>query len=924
MLKLYRFPNFLLAGLLLSLGLSLGLSQPAQAQQGSQPGFQSGSATVAGRVATEADEPLVGATVFVKGSYVGASTNSAGDFALRVSADAFPLTLVVSYGGYETQSLTVGSPNERVVATLIPQRALVRQLVVAASRQEENILQAPVTVEKVTAAQVQGLSNPDLMSALARFRGVDANASGLLVNSLSTRGFGSPTSERVVQLVDYLDTQSPSLSFNIGNSLSIADVDVASVEILSGPSSVLYGANAFNGVVAISSRDAFTDPGLTVRLRGGERDYLDGQLRYAQRLGRRLAFKVTGSGLSAREWSAANYDPLQTVQGIGGLNNLATSNLGYNVVNRYGDLPFTYPTDPSNQNYAGPGLAGRTVYLPGFAETDLLADDNKARLYRGSVSVGYLLSDRVKATLEYSRASGSATLQNIDRFRARDFSIDRFRLEVSSPDRWFVRAYQTLDAGNNSYDLTYLGLFLQNVVNPATGASYAQSYVGTYAVAYNLARRGGASDAAALALARQAAASQQLVPGSADYNAQRERLLAESRPGLGARLNPNSYLCDVSGQYNFDLADNLRLVAGGAYREFRLGSAGTFFSDRDGERILNYEYGAYAQLSATLFDEHLRLAAAGRVDNFRNFDTKFSPRLSAVYSLGDKQQHNFRVSFGQAFRSPTQTDQYLAVDLGVITILGNVGQGFQGYSGKLVSDFQSGQLNPANLGSYELNLKRLTPERVSSYEIGYKSQLADRLLLDVSYYRSQYRDFLAAIQFVGNPDGSRPSPTQLFNYAQNPAPRPGDVTRLIQTQYNLTPEVRTQGAVLALTFAANPALNLTGNYALNVLDNSSDEVPFFNTPRHKFNAGAFGNLTKTLGYSLNYRHAEGYRYASAFAVGDLAPYQAVDAQLRLAVPALKTTFELGGTNLFNSTNVQVFGGPQIGRLLYGGLTVSVK
>ncbi len=185
MIKFYHFS----ISALFSLLLSFAVAQPVLAQS---------RATVAGRVATESDEPLVGATVFVKGSYVGSSTNSVGDFVVLVDANAFPLTLLVDYGGYESQSLTVNSPNERVVATLIPQRTLSNQLVMSVSRQEENILQAPVTVEKVTVAQVQGLSNPDLMTALARFRGVDANASGFLVNSLSTRGFGNPTSERVV------------------------------------------------------------------------------------------------------------------------------------------------------------------------------------------------------------------------------------------------------------------------------------------------------------------------------------------------------------------------------------------------------------------------------------------------------------------------------------------------------------------------------------------------------------------------------------------------------------------------------------------------------------------------------------------------------------------------------------------------------
>ncbi len=223
-----------------------------------------------------------------------------------------------------------------------------------------------------------------------------------------------------------------------------------------------------------------------------------------------------------------------------------------------------------------------------------------------------------------------------------------------------------------------------------------------------------------------------------------------------------------------------------------------------------------------------------------------------------------------------------------------------------------------------MNIKRLVPEQVSSYEVGYKGQLADRLQLDVSYYRSRYRDFISAQQFIGNPDGSRPSPFELLTLSQNPIPKPGQRTRFILVQANLEPEVRTQGAVLALTYVAARALNLTGNYALNVLDNSIEEVPFFNTPRHKFNAGAFGSLTKTLGYSFNYRYAEGYRYSSSFATGDLAAAHTIDAQLRLAVPRLKSVFELGGTNLFDNTNVQIFGGPQLGRLLYGGLTVSVN
>ena len=46
--------------------------------------------------------------------------------------------------------------------------------------------------------------------------------------------------------------------------------------------------------------------------------------------------------------------------------------------------------------------------------------------------------------------------------------------------------------------------------------------------------------------------------------------------------------------------------------------------------------------------------------------------------------------------------------------------------------------------------------------------------------------------------------------------------------------------------------------------------------------------------------------------------------MRYAAPKFGTTFELGGSNLLNTNNVQVYGGPQIGRLAYVGVNVTVK
>ena len=811
------------------------------------------------------------------------------------------------------------------MVTLIPDRAAAKQVIMAASREEENILRAPVTVEKVTQTQISQLTQPDLLNSLTKFKGIDVNVNSMLNNSISTRGFNSASSERLIQLVDYVDIQSPSLSAGSGNSLGLPDIDVASVEVLYGPSSALYGANAFNGVVLLNSRDAFTDQGLDVRLRGGQRDYFDGQFRYAQRLGRRLAIKLTGSYLTAKDWIAENYDA-QKPSGLVVVNNPAGSGLGYDAVNRYGDVGFTFSQDPTSPTYGG-ALAGRTVFMPGWTERELIANDGRASLYRVIPSVSYLLTDKVKATLQFERAQGTNTVQSTVRLRAKNFATNQYRFSLEG-DRWFVRAYQTQDFGNGTYNLAYLGGFMQNAIDPATGVSYAAGYFGRYAQAYNQAYyTNGNNDALAQAVAQAAAAPAQLAAGSGTFNTLRTNLKNDDTPGQGARIGASSRLNDVSAQYNFRLPF-VDLIVGGAYREYRLDDSGRLFETKDGKGSRNYEYGGYAQLTKTVLNERLKLAAAGRLDKFKNFGQAFSPRASVVYSLGNDKQHNFRASYSRAFRAPTQYDQYVNIDLSAAVSKGNVGAGYQGYSTALGSDLgriATSTNPPAELAKYAINIAPLRLEQANSFEVGYKGVAGENLVVDLSYYRSYYRDFVVGSQpLIGNTDGSRPTFAQIAAAAPSGFQNAQLPTRVLVVSGNLDLLVRSQGALASVTYTINRALSLNGNYALNVLLNPESEVPFYNTPKHKFNFGASGALTRQLGYSLNYHWAEGHRYYSTFADGTLATYQSFDAQVHYAVPKLKTTFELGGSNLFNTNNVQLYGGPQIGQLVYAGLRVAVK
>lgn len=601
------------------------------------------------------------------------------------------------------------------------------------------------------------------------------------------------------------------------------------------------------------------------------------------------------------------------------------SGLGYDAVNRYGDVGNTFGA-------AGGALAGKTVFMPGWTEREMIDNDYKARLYRLVPSLHYLVTDKIKAMVEFKRASGTTAYQFTNRYRFKDFATNQWRAELKS-DNWYLRAYQTQDFGANTYDLPFTGAFMQTSVDPRSeaGATYAQQYFQAYAVAYNtfLARNPG-NTAGAEAAAQAGAAPYQLAPGSPGFKQARQKVISDPTPGVGSRINPSSLLNDISGQYDFKLKA-VNLIVGAAYRQYRLGSDGLLFSDREGERLLNYEYGGYAQVSKELLRNRLKLTAAGRVDDSKNFKPVFSPRASAVYSLDQAQTHNFRASYNQAYRSPTQQGQYLSLDLARVLLLGNISHGFSGYSTAAAAQLGRSLRNPATaqqqLDAYAVQADRLQPERVSTWELGYKGLLLPNLVVDVNYYNSRYNDFIGQIRVISNIDGSKPTLPQLGAAAVRARPFQSGITRVIQVQANANQEVKASGSAVGLTYTALKAFSLTGNYTLNVLHDENLPESFqtyYNTPRHKFNVGAYGELKKAFNYSVNYRWAQGHLFESPFAAGQLNSYSSLDAQVGYVLPKLHATLQIGGSNLTNARNIQVYGGPQVGRLVYGGILFDLK
>ena len=222
---------------------------------------------VSGRVTDASGQPIIGASVIVRGTTLGVSTDAEGRFTLEVPAPAASQTLEVSYLGYETASIPVGSRTSFAV-TLQESSSEIESVVVTALgiKREEKALS--YNVQQVGAEDITTVKDANFMNSLAgKVAGVTINASSSGVGGATKvvlRGNKSISqSSNALYVIDGI----PMYNFGGGGGTefdsrgateSIADLnpeDIESISVLTGAAAAaLYGSNAANGAVMITTK----------------------------------------------------------------------------------------------------------------------------------------------------------------------------------------------------------------------------------------------------------------------------------------------------------------------------------------------------------------------------------------------------------------------------------------------------------------------------------------------------------------------------------------------------------------------------------------------------------------------------------------------------------------------------------------------
>lgn len=472
-----------------------------------------------GRVTEAASKDgLVGISIAVKGKVIGTITDQKGAFSLTTSTPT-PFTLAVSGVGFQTQEIVVSGNRTDFSISLKEQPILGQEVVVAASRVEESVMQSPVSIEKMDIRAIQNTPAASFYDALRNLKGVDMSTQSVTFSNFNTRGFSSNGNYRIVQMMDGMDNQAPGLNFSVANIVGMSELDVESVELLPGAASALYGPNAINGLLLSTSKSPFLYQGLSANAKVGMMNasnrtkrysdeklgatpYTDFTIRYAKAFSNRFAFKVNIGYLAAQDWQATDYRDQSLVNGSN-LSGTRATNPGYDGINIYGDTDpgFTQyqilrsalaqatpgsgsPLLPLNQgimqlaNQFGSlaGLTGAQAYervltdlysaplnfnytRTGYRERDLV--DYSAHSLKLNGSLHYRIGEKAEAILQANWGNGTTVYTGADRYYLNNFSLGQYKAEVRGSN-FFVRAYTTQERSGDSYAVGIAGLGMNN------------------------------------------------------------------------------------------------------------------------------------------------------------------------------------------------------------------------------------------------------------------------------------------------------------------------------------------------------------------------------------------------------------------------------------------------------------------------------
>ena len=714
--------------------------------------FSQGNHYISGTVKDKNNEPLIGANINLKGTFLGSTTDFNGNYRID-NIDPGKYILMVSYIGYkskefelyisefetkeneesdnsfssklgiddeeeEFEDVILKAPFHSNINFILEIDALeTEQVVVSASKKKEKLIDAPITIAAVSNQQIRKTAGGDLGAILKTVRGVETYQVGMGRTAINVRGFMSAFNGRFVSLVDGANYMEPTFYIAYGNTLPFINEDIERLEVVFGPSSALYGPNAHNGLLNVITKHPRESQGIDIAFGGGSSSYSSQRVRYAKARGP-IALKLSLENTRVLDW----------------------------------EYPRTFGQDYSMDGEITNLESHESVVFWDFWNSDLPEawnDKNNDGQWDHVEEITVMDS-------EYERKMLNTKL-NLQLW----YNISALTEVAFGHEHYFQSGYQPFDSGLNFIDYSIGSLWSKISRKNFFGRlHWLRSTGGQY---WN-------SDVAYLNMMRR------------DLSLQ-ESVLRTKIPNF---VKTDVYRGDFQNSFSFRGFD---FILGADFAFYEPNSNRQFLDDRGivgeeespilegtvkGEKIKISEFGSYFQTTVEL-PLQTKFVTALRYDKHSYYEGKVSPRYALQWN--GLKSGNIRFTYNRAFQTPSIFNLHMLryfnpLDGGnilpfifdqasFIDIPINVNDPL------VQQQINSGQLSYSDLSFYPMQTqfrgnkngfiideKTVIPplgiETVDSYELGIKKMFFGTMFLDVSFFYSGYKNFISPLRIIND------------------------------------------------------------------------------------------------------------------------------------------------------------------------------
>ncbi|AGA79093.1 SusC/RagA family TonB-linked outer membrane protein [Echinicola vietnamensis] len=313
---------------------------------------------ITGVVVDEEGLPIPGASVLVKGTMVGSVTDLDGKFSIEVDSPD-EAVLVVSFIGFESKEVTIGSESSLTIVMTSSTMAL-NEVVVTAFGLERDKKALGYAVQSVKGNELTEAQNPNVVNSLS------GRVAGVQINSNSMPGSGSQViirgsssvagNNQPLVVVDGVPLDQTS-SRTYGNGLSEINPDnIKEMNVLKGATAAaLYGSRAANGVIMVTTKDGKGTKGIGVAI--------NSNMTFDNPLVKPDFQNTYGGGAGYRTWyvDGRNGFDEQGIRGTAGVDESWGAPMDGRLVPLWFSAPELVPLTPQPDNWEDFWETGKTV-----------------------------------------------------------------------------------------------------------------------------------------------------------------------------------------------------------------------------------------------------------------------------------------------------------------------------------------------------------------------------------------------------------------------------------------------------------------------------------------------------------------------------------------------------------------------------------